>query len=153
MKDCKENDIDVRFIKIGDKDYPTIPMALVPFKENYDLIYLRIGDAKPVTVVPLFQVLNAISYPKADYVVIGGVKCCATCRKPAYPKSETVTEFADRCRECGTRVIPKSVLQDIKTEIEQDLSWFCFDDWGNESSTWTEIKKIIDKHIESADDK
>lgn len=55
------------------------------------------------------------------------------------------------CKEFQYNAVPKSVLEDIKAEIEQDLSWFCFDDWGNESSTWTEIKKIIDKHMESED--
>lgn len=89
---CRENDIDVHFIESNDKDYPTIPMALVPFKENYNLISLRVGDTKPLTVVPLSQVLDAISYPKADYIVIDGVKCCPTCRKPVYPKNDKPSE-------------------------------------------------------------
>ena len=38
-------------------------------------------------------------------------------------------------------------LENIKAEIETDMSWFCFDDWGNEITEWTEIKRIIDKHI------
>ena len=29
------------------------------------------------------------------------------------------------------------------TEIETDMSHFCFDDWGNENETWTEIKRIL----------
>ena len=40
-----------------------------------------------------------------------------------------------------------SVLADIKSEIEQKLSWFCFDDWGNETDTWKMIKAIAERHI------
>lgn len=43
--------------------------------------------------------------------------------------------------------VPMSVIEDIKAEIETDLSMFCFDDWGNENGSWTAIKEIIDKHI------
>ena len=39
-----------------------------------------------------------------------------------------------------------SILDKIKAEIETDLSHFCFDDWGNENSTWKEVKAIIDKY-------
>ena len=41
----------------------------------------------------------------------------------------------------------KEVFEDIKAEIETDLSMFCFDDWGNENGSWTAIKEIIDNHI------
>ena len=54
------------------------------------------------------------------------------------------------CRECDLykgEYLRKSELENIKAEIETDLSMFCFDDWGNETTTWKEIKAIIDKHI------
>ena len=49
--------------------------------------------------------------------------------------------------------VPMSVIEDIKAEIETDLSMFCFDDWGNENGSWTAIKEIIDKHISERNDK
>lgn len=49
--------------------------------------------------------------------------------------------------------VPLSVIEDIKAEIETDLSMFCFDDWGNENGSWTAIKEIIDKHISERNDK
>lgn len=67
---------------------------------------------------------------------------------------ETTDAFQKLIMEQTTiEAFPKSELQDIKGEIEQNLSWFCFDDWGNESSTWTEIKKIIDNHMGGEDNK
>ena len=41
----------------------------------------------------------------------------------------------------------EKAIEDIKAEIETDLSMFCFDDWGNENGSWTAIKEIIDRHI------
>ena len=38
-------------------------------------------------------------------------------------------------------------LEDIKKEIETDLSWFCFDEYGNKKWDWKQIEKIFDKHI------
>lgn len=137
-EDYRENDIDVHFIKSNDKDYPTIPMALVPFRENYNLISLRVGDTKPLTVVPLFQVLDAISYPKADYIVIDGVKCCPTCRKPVYPKNDKPSgEWIANapqydmlnpqyiCSECGnahTRITPYCEMCGAKMFDPQERS-------------------------------
>ncbi len=46
------------------------------------------------------------------------------------------------------KVVPIEVLDKIKAEIETDLSHFCFDDWGNENSTWKEVKAIIEKYRE-----
>ena len=46
------------------------------------------------------------------------------------------------------KVIPIEVLDKIIAEIETDLSHFCFDDWGNENSTWKEVKAIINKYRE-----
>lgn len=43
------------------------------------------------------------------------------------------------------------ILDKIRAEIETDLSFFCFDDWGNETTEWKEVKAIIDKYkVESA---
>lgn len=39
---------------------------------------------------------------------------------------ETVTEFADRCRECGSSIVGKhvkAVLDKIRTEIEKQEKW------------------------------
>ena len=38
------------------------------------------------------------------------------------------------------------VLNKIIAEVETDLSFFCFDDWGNETSEWKEVKSIINKY-------
>ena len=37
-------------------------------------------------------------------------------------------------------------LQDAIAEIETDLSWYCFDDWGNMTTEWKVIKDIIYKY-------
>lgn len=59
-----------------DKDYPLI-MCLVPNKEKYDLF-----SVDGMVVVPLFQVIDAISEVKADAIIRNGVKCCPTCMNP-----------------------------------------------------------------------
>ena len=45
---------------------------------------------------------------------------------PVTPKSETVTEFADRCRECGR----EKVLDKIRAEIEQEYKNECEHPYG-----------------------
>ena len=40
-----------------------------------------------------------------------------------------------------------SFIEGIKGEIETDLSYICFDDWGNEKAEWTQIKAVIDKNM------
>ena len=37
-------------------------------------------------------------------------------------------------------------INDIITEIETDFSFFCFDEWGNETLGWKELKAIIKKY-------
>lgn len=37
---------------------------------------------------------------------------------PHVNTDRTVQDFADKCRECGTQYIRKSVIEDIKAEIE-----------------------------------
>lgn len=54
---------NIHIIKAGDKDYPSV-MELVPFAEKYDLLSIN-----GVIVVPLFQVIDAISDIKADYII------------------------------------------------------------------------------------
>ncbi len=63
-------------IKPTDADYP-LAMNLVPFAEKYELMQID-----NLVVVPLFQVIDAISEVKADIVVHDGVECCPTCMKP-----------------------------------------------------------------------
>ena len=47
----------------------------------------------------------------------------------------------------GKAVWYKKAIEDIKAEIETDLSYICFDDWGNEKAEWTQIKAVIDKNM------
>ena len=61
---------------------------------------------------------------------------------------ETVTDFADRCKECGTRYIRKTVLEDIKAEIEQVI----LTDMGIDGAEHFDkgcrmCLSIIDRHI------
>ena len=42
---------------------------------------------------------------------------------------------------------PYKVLKDIKVEIETDLSWFCFDEYGNKKWDWKQLEKVFDKYI------
>ena len=59
-------------------------------------------------------------------------------------RAESNRQFAEWLKDYKRLL---SSLDDIKAEIETDLSWFCYDEYGNEKVEWTEIKKIIDKHI------
>ena len=47
--------------------------------------------------------------------------------------------------------IPTQAVKDAITEIETDLSWFCFDDWGNMKPEWKSIKDIIREHTKVGD--
>lgn len=69
-------DWNIHVIKVGDKDYPLV-MELVPFAEKYNLLSIN-----GLTVVPLCQVIDALSVIKADYIIRNGIKCCPTCMKP-----------------------------------------------------------------------
>ena len=51
------------------------------------------------------------------------------------------------------RYIKCEVLNKIIAEIETDLSFFCFDEWGNENSEWKEVKAIINKYKAESEDK
>lgn len=52
-----------------------------------------------------------------------------------------------------TKIKVNDVLNKIRAEIETDLSNFCFDDWGNETNEWKEVKAIIDKYRTESEDK
>ena|GEM_PF-5460258 len=58
-------------------------------------------------------------------------------------KAETVTEFADRCRECGR----EKVLDKIRAEIEE-LDYITFD-----GITKRRCLEIIDKYSTESEDK
>ena len=62
---------------------------------------------------------------------------------------ETVTEFADKCKECGTRYIRKSVVEDIKAEIQASMDMYkgCeyIGDKARRDELW-HVLEIIDKH-------
>ncbi len=66
--------IDIHEVKPTDKDYPALIMSLVPKAEQYTLLSIN-----GVTVVPLFQVLDAIMTIKPDTIIIDGVEYCANC--------------------------------------------------------------------------
>lgn len=80
---------------------------------------------------------------------------------PSAEKTETVTEFADRCRECGTRYIPKSVIDDIRAEIEEFTSRYtvAYERGGMGQIVWSDrlikecdVLQIIDKHIKAVEE-
>ncbi len=48
-----------------------------------------------------------------------------------------------------TLALNDDVINKLKTEIEMDCSWFCFDEWGNKTVAWTSIEQIIDKYKKS----
>ena len=65
---------------------------------------------------------------------------------------ETVTEFADKCRECGKFAVPKSVIEDIKAEIENTGILSSVDIKTGETlyeglCRYSDVLEIIDKHI------
>ena len=66
--------------------------------------------------------------------------------EPFIPKSETVTEFADRCRECGKMkksqdAISRETIEDIKADIEAAR-------YGLINDGLDVALRIIDKHTE-----
>lgn len=68
---------NVHMVKESDKDYPTMQMLLVPYRHKYNLMSID-----GLIVVPLHQVIDDISEPKADYILQDGVKYCPKCMKP-----------------------------------------------------------------------
>lgn len=68
---------------------------------------------------------------------------------------ETVTEFADRCRECGR----EKVLDKIRAEIETLIDWHdCPIEYDNGNDAWycegcNQAIKIIDKYRAESEDK
>ena len=89
LKILKEQRFNVRKIEPDDKDYP-LAMKLVPFAEKYNLISID-----GLTLVPLFEVIEAISLIKADIVRKNGVDCCPTCGKPINPPTIIEAEGND----------------------------------------------------------
>ena len=84
--------MEIKMIKPTDADYP-LAMNLVPFAEKYELMQID-----NLVVVPLFQVIDAISEVKADIVVHDGVECCPTCMKPikgTFTKADMVAMLED----------------------------------------------------------
>ena len=51
--------------------------------------------------------------------------------------------YYDKEMERDLSAIPSADREKAISEIETDMSFFCFDDWGNENETWTEIKRIL----------
>ena len=43
--------------------------------------------------------------------------------------------------------IPLSIIDDIKKEIDTNLSWYMYDEYGNETALHKMLMEIIDKHI------
>jgi hypothetical protein len=102
--------MEIKMIKPTDVDYP-LAMNLVPFAEKYDL--MKIDN---LVVVPLFQVIDAISEVKADIVVHDGVECCPTCMKPikgTFTKSDMVAMLTEIQLE----------IEEVKTQNGFDKSW------------------------------
>lgn len=116
--------MEIKMIKPTDADYP-LAMNLVPFAEKYKLI--QIGD---LVVVPLFQVIDAISEVKVDIVVHNGVECCPTCMKPikgTFTKADLV-----------------NMLEEIKTGINYE-----FHDDGGYYADKDEVDAYIQQKINS----
>ena len=81
----KEKAIDIHELKPTDKDYPTLIMRLVPKAEQYTLFSIN-----GTTVVPLFQVIDAITVIKPDTIKRNGIEYCANCG--AKIKTDEVSE-------------------------------------------------------------
>jgi hypothetical protein len=122
--------MEIKMIKPTDVDYP-LAMNLVPFAEKYDL--MKIDN---LVVVPLFQVIDAISEVKADIVVHDGVECCPTCMKPikgTFTKSDMV-----------------AMLTELQTEIEElDLKDSFLDYQRGAEETREYIANLIQQKIDS----
>jgi hypothetical protein len=115
--------MEIKMIKPTDVDYP-LAMNLVPFAEKYDL--MKIDN---LVVVPLFQVIDAISEVKADIVVHDGVECCPTCMKPikgTFTKSDMLamlTEIQLKIQEysgCSCSC-SDGIVDDIDDVIQQKI--------------------------------
>lgn len=65
--------INIHEVKNTDKDYPVV-MNLVPKAEQYTLFSIN-----GMTVVPLFQVIDAIIAIKPDTIIRNGIEYCANC--------------------------------------------------------------------------
>lgn len=66
--------INIHEVKPTDEDYPTFVMSLVQKAEQYTLFSID-----GMTVVPLFQVLDAIMAIKPDTIRRNGIEYCANC--------------------------------------------------------------------------
>ena len=64
---------EIHLVKPTDEDYP-VHMELVEHKERYSLISLD-----GLILVPLVQVIDALSGIKADVIVKNGKKICPNC--------------------------------------------------------------------------
>jgi len=114
--------MEIKMIKPTDANYP-LAMNLVPFAEKYELMQID-----NLVVVPLFQVIDAISEVKADIVVHDGVECCPTCMKPikgTFTKADMV-----------------AMLEEIHLEIEEKATDLCDDGW------WLTYNDIIQQKID-----
>ena len=114
--------MEIKMIKPTDVDYP-LAMNLVPFAEKYKLI--QIGD---LVVVPLFQVIDAISEVKAYIVVHDGVECCPTCMKPikgTFTKADMLamlTELKSNIDELASSYdVPNIYVEIGMKEIENEI--------------------------------
>lgn len=65
--------MEIKEIKPTDKEYPII-MCLVNKPEQYTLFSLD-----GLTVVPLYQVIDALLTIKPDVNVVNGIKYCPNC--------------------------------------------------------------------------
>ena len=76
-----------------------------------------------------------------DRYVADKIRFCDT--NEEYPSNEVfvVDDVYEELDELPTYSFPDR--EKAISEIETDMSHFCFDDWGNENATWTEIKKIL----------
>ena len=66
--------INVHEVKPTDEDYPALVMCLVPKADQYTLFSID-----RMTVVPLYQVIDAIMTIKPDTITRDGVEYCANC--------------------------------------------------------------------------
>ena len=64
---------------------------------------------------------------------------------------ETVTEFADRCRECGREKVLDKIRAEIEEQVLESLS-DGGDDWFTAEKV-NECLEIIDKHKKESEDK
>ena len=157
LEEATETEYSISYVTSGDAD---ALKAAIQALEQQSCDSECIEKNEPIRRIEVRRNITVDGEDEDDKWIRGyneGIDDAIACIKsvpPVTPKGVTVTDFADRCRECGKdikQIYISKILDKIRAEIanhcglaKEDRCKYCY--WCNNVMGVKEILKVIDKY-------